>query len=156
MFWIARPAEMFSHPGYAERWNGRYAGTEAGLTINSHGYRLIKIFNRQYLAHRVAWAIYHGAWPQLVDHRDHNRSNNRIKNLRSVSKLVNQRNQKMHRTNTSGHTGVAFNIQNGKWFAYIKDRGQQVHLGSFNEIVPAIAARKAAEKRLGYHSSNGK
>jgi hypothetical protein len=150
MTWRVRPECLFRTPGEARRWNGLYAGKPAGTAIDGQGYLQIKIFSRCYLSHRVAWAVHYGAWPQIIDHKNHVKSDNRLRNLRSVSRLVAQRNQSQHRSNSSGFTGVAFHRKTGKWMAFIKDRGSQVNLGYFDQIEDAVAARRAAERRLGY------
>lgn len=155
--WRERDLSLFPNPGWGQRWNARYAGTPAGDTIDGKGYRVIKLFNKQYLAHRVCWAIHYGAWPtQIVDHRNHDRSNNRIRNLRACSRSVNQRNQSDHGRNTSGHIGVTFNKGANKWAAFIRINGKQKHLGFFVDIADAAASRKAAERKLGYHRNHGK
>lgn len=49
------------------------------------GYLQIKIDRKCYYCHRLAWLYVHGVWPLEIDHIDHDRSNNRIANLRSVT-----------------------------------------------------------------------
>ena len=47
----------------------------------------------QIFAHRIAWFLYHGKWPEkYIDHINGNRSDNRIENLREVSHSENCKN----------------------------------------------------------------
>ena len=57
------------------------AGDLAGW-VDARGRRVLRIFNESYLAHRVAWLLHYGAWPEgnLV-HIDGYRANNAISNL---------------------------------------------------------------------------
>ena len=48
---------------------------------------------RQYLQHRVAWALHYGEWPaSFIDHINHIRDDNRIHNLRVVTRAENNSN----------------------------------------------------------------
>ena len=51
--------------------------------------------------------------------------------------------------NTSGHVGVLFNKNAGKWYAKIGDGiGKYKHLGTFETIEAAVAARAKAEEEM--------
>ena len=82
--------------------------------------------------------------------------NNRLSNLRSVSMEENNRNIRKHKTNTSGVTGVYENKRDNKWLAMIWNGNKQINIGTYKTKPEAIAARKGAEKALGYHANHGK
>lgn len=96
-FWRERTAMMFAGPDAetrARQWNTRYAGEETFLARDTRGYAQAAIYNKQFLGHRVAWAIFYGRWPLLeIDHIDRVRDNNRILNLRDVTRSENLRNR---------------------------------------------------------------
>jgi hypothetical protein len=143
------------HPSMPTHWNTRYAGAEA-FTADFKGYRLGTFGYKRYLAHRVAWALHHGQWPSdSLDHVNHNPADNRIENLREAPHSDNMKNMRMHRTNTSGATGVYWFARYQKWMASIKADGVQHFLGYFADKQDAIAARKAAETRYGFHANHG-
>ena len=154
--WLARPRNHFrSDKGQAVA-NTQYAGKVAGCE-RKDGYRLIRILGTNVYAHRVAFALHYGAWPNgLIDHIDQNPRNNRIYNLRDVSLTENMRNQRRHRSNRSGHTGVRRSATSGKWIAYIYSENQHLHLGTFDNKNTAILARQSAELELGYCAGHGK
>ena len=56
--------------------------------------------------------------------------------------------RKIQTNNISGHTGVYWNIQRGKWIAEIQRNGVKNYLGGFDSVDDAVKARKEAEKRL--------
>lgn len=121
-------------------------------TLHANGYRRVQIDGKTYLAHRLAWAYAHGAFPACnVDHINHNRSDNRIENLRLVTQSENQHNRKRTTQSSSGFLGVSWFAPKKKWRAYIKANGKRHHLGWFSDVNLAVQARKAAE--LLYHPS---
>jgi hypothetical protein len=137
--------------------NARFAGKAAGTYINSWGYRVVGVGKNLQLVHRVIWALWHGAWPGgEIDHINGDKLDNRIQNLRVVDGITNRRNMPMQRNNTSGHVGVCF--KDGKWIARIGagKRGKRLFLGKFDTIEEAVAARKEAEKQLGYSKTHGR
>lgn len=153
LFWRERPRDLFQTDREWKRWNVRYAGAEAFISLSQNGYRTGQIFGQHFRAHRVAFAIYSGRWPvEEIDHIDRDRTNNRISNLREASRQENQRNKSRPSTNTSGHTGVMWHKGLGRWSAGIGIGSRKtLHLGHFATREEAVAARQAAERAYDYH-----
>ena len=130
-------------PTKPRKWNTRYAGTVAGSAVK--GYLQIQVPKpHNYYAHQIAWCHYYGYWPpDQIDHRDRQRSNNRIENLRMASNSDNGCNRSKHSNNTSGFVGVSFNRQNANWRVRISRNGILVFDGSFATREEAAAARRA-------------
>ncbi len=121
-------------------------GDVAGCS-NGRGYLRIQVQSRDYQAHRLAWLYVNGEWPKdQLDHINRVRTDNRISNLRDVTQKQNQQNRSTNSDSTSGHPGVYWHKQSSKWRAQITHNKKNIHLGCFNTIEEAIAARKAAEK----------
>lgn len=136
-------------------WNARYPGKEAGSN-GGDGYLRIRIGSAKYLAHRIVFAMANKRWPTLqIDHIDGRKRNNAIINLREVTILENSRNQKIPKSNKSGHIGVSWLNRCSKWQANIKVNGRNISLGLFKKKEEAIAARKAAEAQYGFHQNHG-
>ena len=164
LFWLPRPEHLFSatrntQSQNAKIWNTRYAGTEAFCYPNTHGYLFGAIRTHssraKIYAHRAAWAITYGEWPNVIDHINGNPADNRIINLRSVSQSLNSRNQRLRSTNTSGHCGVYFYKSRNKWTAQVMVDGKSKSLGYFSDKEDAIAARDLEQKRLGFTTRHG-
>lgn len=81
----------------------------------------------------------------VVDHINHQRSDNRRKNLRLVTYQQNSRNCSVAKRNTSGYTGVSWNIGKNRWQATIRIDGRLIMLGMRKELDDAIELRKQAE-----------
>jgi hypothetical protein len=142
--------EYKNHP---PKWNGRCAGKKA-FTAVSNGYLVGRIDGVKHYAHRVAFLLHFGEEPQQVDHINHNRLDNRAKNLRAASPRVNSTNLPMSARNTTGVTGVSLR-PSGRWAARIKAGGAQINLGTFDTLEEAASVRKAAEKNYGFHENHG-
>ena len=124
------------------RKTGYLAGTVAGY-IGKNGYRYISVRNKDYLAHRLAWLYMHGAWPQNdIDHKNRVRLDNRIENLRDVTKSVNLLNQGLHTDNTSGVRNVYWHKQNKKWVVNRNQNNKRYYVGSFETIEEAAQVAK--------------
>lgn len=135
-------------------WNARYSGKVAG-SLNKLGYIVISIFNEPKLAHRLAWVFVYGSDSNCIDHINHIRSDNRIDNLRSISKNENHWNMNLYKTNKYGISGV-YRVRNGNmWMARITKKQKVYHLGTFDSFDKAAAARKEAEVLHGFHVNHG-
>lgn len=120
-------------------------GQLAGFTHNKIPYHQIKVRQKLYLAHRLAWLWVYGEFPNgYLDHIDMNRSNNRIDNLRIATNSQNQGNIKLWKTNTSGYRGVHWCRKTGKWRAGIRINSHLHCLGSFNTREEAAEAYNKA------------
>ncbi len=137
------------------RWNTSWAGKPA-FTALHNGYPMGRLDYRKYAAHRVAWAIYYGRWPKEVDHINGNRADYRVENLREVSRAENAKNLAKPKNNTSGFIGVSWSKTCNKWLASIRVQGKRIGLGFFDNKDDAIAARKAANVKYGFHQNHGR
>ncbi len=116
---------------------------------NGHGYIVIGINKKQYMAHLLAWFHYYGYWPEnMIDHIDRVKHHNWITNLREVTNQCNQRNCGNHITNTSGVKGVHFETRSGKWIASIYIMNKRKNLGAKKDFDEAVCHRLAAEQCL--------
>ena len=123
-------------------------GMIAGYVDSEFGYRVIRI-NRLYLAHRLAWLHYYGEWPlQFIDHINGNGFDNRINNLRDVTRAENTWNIATRKTSKSGFRGVSLYKPNGKWRARINVNGKEKSLGYFKTKELAVKAYEIAAKEI--------
>lgn len=163
LLWKPRASEWFKHAGRggveanSKRWSAQFAGKPALNSVTTSGYLKGRLIDKTVLAHRVAFKWFYGVEPDQIDHINGSRSDNRIDNLRSVTVLENQRNRCIPNRNKSGRIGVCWATNHHKWKASIKDiPGSDRHLGFFDRIEDAIAARSKAEIELGYHPNHGR
>lgn len=121
--------------------NRKPKGTEAFAGRGSHGYRHGGIYGGKYLAHRVIWAMEHGAWPKFtVDHVNGNKEDNRLCNLREATWSENNCNTGPRRRNKTGMKGVCFDTRKGKFLAQVAIQRRNYHIGYFNTAESAHAA----------------
>jgi hypothetical protein len=131
-------------------------GKEAGI-VEKDGYVRISINKKRYPAHRLAWLYENGKMPRKdIDHINHNRADNRIKNLRLVTKRENAQNASKGTRNKSGVTGVSWSKDSNRWKAQISIDGKSIMLGRYSNFSDAVNARKNAEILYGYHANHGK
>jgi hypothetical protein len=106
-------------------------GDVAG-SLGASGYIVIGIKGKMYKAHRVAWLIHFGEWPDnQIDHINGIRDDNRIVNLRRVSKRQNDQNKKCHRDGHLVGTTRDKRRPTNPWRALIWIDGKQINLGAF-------------------------
>lgn len=157
LYWLKRPVDLFSAERFRRIWNSRWAGQEAFTCKNRHGHFAGHLLGQKLLAHRVIWALVHGVDPKGdIDHINGRPDDNRIENLRVVTHSGNMRNQRMYRNNKSGVTGVYWLARENKYRAFIKVNNRTRYLGCFDTLGQAAKARKAAEKKYGFHENHGR
>ena len=110
------------------------------------GYIQVSFLGTRYLAHRIAWLLYYGKWPEnLIDHINGNRADNRIANLRDVTQDVNMQNLRGPTVlNKVGLLGVR--KKRNKFQAQIRLHGTSIHLGCFATPEEAHRAYIAAKR----------
>lgn len=122
------------------------AGNEVGW-VDSNGYRVTKYKGATYFVHKLIWLYVYGTYPDEVDHWDGKSGNNRIKNLREVTRSQNLANANTA-TGVSGTKGVHLNSSGSKWRATIQHGGRRRFLGNFETIDEAKAAYLQAAEAL--------
>jgi len=97
--------------------------------------------------HRIAYWWVHGGteetMPEIVDHINRDRLDNRIANLRAGDRTVNNRNLGLSKHNKTGFHGVG--MHKGKFGANIFFNKKKWHLGTFSTLEQAVEARMYAE-----------
>lgn len=144
------------------KWRKRFsprqrANLVAGCARTSGGYTYIRFKGKNYLAHRIAMLLSYGFCDDglQVDHINHTRDDNRLSNLRFVTRSGNCRNQSRNSNNTSGIMGVSYDKAKRKYVARIKVDSVYSYLGSFVSLEEAAEARKAADIKYGYNPNHG-
>ncbi len=159
LIWRRRPEKHFccgskSAAHLAAIWNAKFSGKPAFASVGDHGYYTSAIGGRRMSAHRIVWAIYYGESPSFeIDHINGVRTDNRIENLRQVTRSENSKNLRVR----SGEArGVYWYTPTSRWVAKIQYRGRMRHLGYFKDRDDAISARRAAEAKYGFHPNHGR
>jgi hypothetical protein len=116
-------------------------GTIAG-TVNSRGYRHIRIDNKFYQAHRLIWIYVYGFLNDfdLIDHIDRNRVNNKISNLRKCSNIENNLNRKVSSNSSSGIKNI-YKTKSGLYYVECGLNGKQYRTPKFKTVNEAVAVR---------------
>ena len=132
-----------------------FKGEQTGH-LNTDGYIVLGIDNKKYKAHRLAYLYMTGEFPKhQIDHIDHNKSNNKWSNIRSVSIVDNSKNLPKRKDNKSGFTGVFWRKDRNKWLSRITVNKKIIRLGEFFDLSDAINARKQANIKYNFHSNHG-
>ena len=156
--WLDRPNSHFKRNRDATVWRNKYVGMPAFITDNGRGYRVANISGQRIYAHRAAFACMTGEWPKMeVDHINGNPADNRWENLRDVSARVNCQNKPApKRRNSSGFLGICRTNKPSCWVPQISIGNKSINLGATPCLGVAIARRKDAERKYGFHQNHGR
>lgn len=97
----------------------------------------------RYRVTHIIWALHHGIWPEIIDHIDHDKQNNKIENLREATI-----NQNMWNRQERNPLGKGVTMKAGKYHAQIQCNGIKKHLGDYLTAEEAAAAYAKASKEL--------
>lgn len=126
-------------------WKKAIGGTskkdkKAGALNNKElGYYSISIYGKRYGLHRVIYAYHYGDIPpdMVIDHINNKPSDNRIENLRVVTRQENNFNMK----NVRGFSETKYGYK-----AVIKFCGKEIYLGTYKTEKEAKQAYMIAKK----------
>lgn len=124
-------------------------------TKDSYGHLVITVKftgqpKRTYKSHRLAWLIFYGVWPKMIDHKNRIPHDNRIENLRETTFSKNNANSESRPGSSSKYKGVRWHPTGKRWCAAITVNKKTTHLGSFkNEIDAARTYDDAAWAAFG-------
>jgi hypothetical protein len=107
MYWRERPIHHFNTQKGCNIFNTRQSGKAVEGFDKSNGYKVVYVEGRLYNQHRIIYFMYHKNLPKdmVIDHINHNCSDNRIVNLRAASMSDNACNRKSVRCSSSS-TGL--------------------------------------------------
>ena len=130
------------------------AGSSKG---NNNGYRRVHIKGKVYMEHRIIMVLCFGHIPENaeIDHINHVRDDNRLVNLRFVTRSENRKNQSVSSKSTTGVTGVYFSKAKKKYIAQIKVNRENIYLGIFETLEGAAEARRQADRKYKFNNNHG-
>ena len=112
------------------------------------GYIAIRTGGKVYLAHRLAWLYVHGVWPNGgLDHKNTNKIDNSIDNLREATPTQNHQNSKAYKNNKLGIKGIR-ETPSGKFQVIIKAPDKYLCLGTFATLEEAKKEYENAAKEI--------
>ena len=124
-------------------------------SVNPDGYLYVHISKNIYPVHRLVFIMHNGYNPENdIDHINRDKKDNRIENLREVSRSCNNRNRPLMRNNKSGIAGVYWCVRKKRWKAVIKVDGKIKYLGLHKDKIEAACFRFAIEQCAGLSSCN--
>lgn len=137
MYWKKEPSK------HGKRKKGERFGHTA-----ANGYRAGKFRKNRVLEHRLVWLMFNNSLPEMLDHIDGNRENNRIENLRAITYSQNAHNARLRQDNKSGHKGV-WVTPYGTYHVRLSVNNRCVRFGTFKDF--ELACLVADEARDLYH-----
>lgn len=120
-------------------------------TLYKNGYLRTQVKGQVYTVHALVWLYHRGSLPTLdIDHINGNRSDNRIENLREVTRSVNMQNlrQAPAHNKSSGMLGVKRHSNGKCWQAQIQVNKKQIYLGLFDTKEAAHEAYLKAKRNI--------
>ena len=124
-------------------WLGGIRAEFVAGNLHQGGYINIVVDGLTYPAHVLAWFYKTGHW-EKVDHKDRNKANNAINNLRPATTSQNNYNRRSWGILPKG---IKLS-RSGKYEARIHKNLAYIHLGTFSTIEEAKAAYKNAYEIL--------
>jgi hypothetical protein len=102
-------------------------GDECGC-LNKRGYYIFCFDGKYYTNHRVIFFMFTGQCPEVVDHIDTNRTNNKIDNLRPATHSQSACNTKRRSVNKTGIKGLSIveNKYGSYWRLGVQINGKDV------------------------------
>ncbi len=107
--------------------------------VNGNGYIHTKVFGKYIYAHVLAWTLAYGHAPKWqIDHKNRDKTDNRLSNLRDVPAWANQLNRDFKPNRMTGYRGIRVTGSRSKEFR-TNHRGKAYN---FMRLDAAVAFRR--------------
>jgi hypothetical protein len=121
-------------------------GNKAG-SLSKYGYVDVRVNGSLQKAHRIIFVMHHGYTPELIDHINGIRDDNRIENLRAADYQKNMFNSKAKQS-FSGCKNIYWRESRKRWFVKLCIQDKQIYAGSFKELDKAKLAAQNARNQM--------
>jgi hypothetical protein len=124
------------------------------LSTSANAYKIVNLskadqFKRHYVHRLVCKAFFTNPLNKLyIDHKDNDKSNNHIHNLRWATASENGMNMSLQKRSSTGVKGVTYYKRSKKYLASIMINSKRCHIGYFESIEDAKKARNEKAKLL--------
>ncbi|UCS82816.1 HNH endonuclease domain-containing protein [Yersinia phage vB_YenS_P400] len=145
---------LFTYDGKDLIRNYPAGNRKAGMIAtrsHSRGYLCVNVNGVRYLAHRIIWMMVFGSVPDYLDHKNRDKKDNQLSNIRASNGIDNRSNTDIMANNTTGLIGVYWYNYKGipRWRAACNDK----HLGYHLNVISAVKAYNAyASEKYGHHA----
>lgn len=129
---------------------GKPPGTVLRGSWTNRGYVSLRVDGKNVKYHRAVFLFFHGYLPPSVDHKNRDRADNRIDNLRAATLSQNKANTAKYAGCRVPLKGVHFNKRSKLYMSSIRKDKKLIHLGYFkNPKDAAVAYDKKAKELFG-------
>ena len=130
-------------------------GTKVGYK-NDNGYVKVSIGGKKYLAHQIVYLMFKSVIPKEIDHINRVREDNRIENLREVTRQQNMLNR-VDKKSKTGCKNVFLHEKLQKYEVSVSINGKRTYIGLFEDLEFAdLVAQEARDKFHGEYANHGR
>ena len=109
----------------------------AGSVAKNHRYARVVIKQKSHKLHRLIFLYHKGYLPDIVDHINGDRYDNRIENLREANTYQNRQNSRIYSTSKSGVKNVYWQANCKKWRVTMHINGKKHYFGMYTDLEEA-------------------
>lgn len=116
----------------------------AGWYLDKDGYAVGYVAGCMVKMHRLVWTFFDFILPPQLDHKNQNKLDNQIRNLRPATQTQNMINRVKTANCSSQYKGVSWIAARSRWRASIRINRIRVYLGYFVDEIEAARAYDVA------------
>jgi hypothetical protein len=132
---------------YHKQNRGKARAGEIAGSLSKH-YWVLRIDGKNYYAHRIVFLMNHGWCPEVIDHINGDKLDNRIENLRPASASQNTWNSPARKNNSHGAKNLTFDKRSNFWYVKFWVNGRRKNFGCFKDKSLAIEFAELARDML--------
>jgi len=127
------------------------SGKKSSSNFGKRRYLRVVVDGKARFVHRMIFLYHYGYLPDVIDHIDNDRANNRVENLRECTQQENCLNRAKHSTGKCPAKNVYWNKASNKWSVQVTVQGKRKYLGVYENL--ELANRIASEARDRFHGA---